>query len=214
MLKVFRGPSKEKDYLVFCDSFRKKNPSAQVLTLDADNPEFESVLGELVLSRDLFGTGVLCHGRRVLGATKLPEKDFENSAITFAFFEPEEKAKGKDVNKYDGPNLFVVADKLASKDKRAVWVEYQRLLLAGVNPEEVYFKLQWQVRAMLAARASGSPAEAGLKDYPFQKAKSAQTKFVGGELEKFSNELLMVWHLGHGGGRDFALELEQFVLNM
>ncbi|OHB17805.1 MAG: hypothetical protein A2749_00980 [Parcubacteria group bacterium RIFCSPHIGHO2_01_FULL_45_26] len=215
MLKVFKGPKGEESYVAFCDKFQKENPKIRAITLDAESPELEALLGELVASRDLFGAGVLCRGRRILTETKISEKELEKSATTFAFLEPEAKSKNSSRYKSNGPNLFVISDKLANKDKRGLWIEYERALLAGADAQDVYFTLQWQVRAMLATRVSKTYQEAGLKsEYPFNKSKRTLKNFKEGELENISNQLFEVWDTGHGGGQEFELALEQFILSV
>jgi hypothetical protein len=57
-----------------------------------------------------------------------------------------------------------------------------------------------------------SADEAGIKSYPYDKAKRALTLFKPKELENMSTNLLRVYHEGHGGVRDIDEGLEEWVL--
>lgn len=233
MLKVYVGPDTKKAeaaYLAQCQKLEKDNPGLKIIALDQEDLDPVFAVAECISSQDLFGAGILCRGRRVLGAlADIEPGDLAGSQTHFVFFEPELKAAElKSYKKYlescGTANVskkfdakggsFVITEKLLDKDKRALWVEYERQLFAGVDPEDLYFKLQWQTRSVLAARASKSAEEAGLHPFVYGKSKRAADKFAEGELEKMTNNLLTVWHMGHGGGQDFELSLENFILNM
>ncbi|HEY4504337.1 MAG TPA: hypothetical protein VJI73_01045 [Candidatus Paceibacterota bacterium] len=233
MLKIFAGSDidkAEKAYIAFCEKFKKENPNSKIILLDSESIEFEALVGECLTSRDLFGAGVFCRGRRILkGLENFAPESLLDSKTIFVFFEPDVKTidlvsykkfvecfeiKGYVQKKSTDINLFVISDKFAERNKRALWIEYEKALLRGADSENIYFNLQWQTRAMLAARVSASAEEAGLKQFPYDKSKRAQKKFKEGELEKLSNQLLNAWHAGHGGSQDFELELEQFILSV
>ncbi len=236
MLKIFTSTSAklaEGAYNKYLAEFATNHASSKRVLLDSDSEDLVATLRECLVSRDLFGGEVICFGRRVLGKLEdLTIEDLDKSATSYVFLEPEltaaEQKKHKDYleivvsNKPDdvSPSKkskispFAITEKFAMRDKRGTWVEYQRSLMAGVDPEDIYFKLQWQTRSLLAAKLSGTASEAGMKDYPYNKAKAALPKFKSGEVEKMSNQLLQVWHAGHGGGQEFPLALEQFILSV
>jgi hypothetical protein len=56
--------------------------------------------------------------------------------------------------------------------------------------------------------------EAGMKSYPFDKAKKSLRNFKSGELETLSRDLLRVYHDGHGGIKDIEIGLEEWVLGI
>ncbi len=65
----------------------------------------------------------------------------------------------------------------------------------------------------LAARTS-SPEEAGMKDFPYKKAKQSLSKFEKGEVDRLSRSLLELYHHGHQGLRDLDVALEEWVLTV
>lgn len=66
---------------------------------------------------------------------------------------------------------FAITDSLLKKDKLALFVELEHARLSGERAEEVVGVLFWAAKSMALAGSAKSAAEAGLKPYPYQKAK-------------------------------------------
>lgn len=111
-------------------------------------------------------------------------------------------------------NAFGMADSLARKDKKTLWLQLQDARQAGLSPEEIIGTLWWQLKSMRLAKNTSTAAEAGMKDFPYNKAKRALSSFKEGELEETSRNLLTVYHDGHLGVADIDLALERFVLTI
>ncbi len=110
-------------------------------------------------------------------------------------------------------NVFSLADALARKDKKSLWILLTRAQHAGLAPEEIVGTLFWQLKALRLARVTKSAAEAGLKDFVYSKAKRASQTFTSEELQKLSHDLVTVYHEGHLG-TDMRLALERWVLTI
>ena len=111
-------------------------------------------------------------------------------------------------------NVFLLVDALAEKDKRRLWVLLQEARLNGSRAEEVVGILWWQLKSLRLASLTNSAGEAGMKDFPYNKAKRALNKFSDGELNKLSQSLLELYHDGHAGMNDMDLALEEWVLEL
>jgi DNA polymerase III delta subunit len=111
-------------------------------------------------------------------------------------------------------NAFAMADSLAQKNKRMLWVQLQEAVRAGLSSEEIIGTLWWQLKSLRLAAITNSAAEAGMKDFPYNKAKRSLANFRAGELEKLSENLLALYHDGHGGRVDIDLALERWVLTL
>ncbi|MCA9355100.1 hypothetical protein KC865_00930 [Candidatus Kaiserbacteria bacterium] len=111
-------------------------------------------------------------------------------------------------------NTFAMAEALAGKDKRKLWVLLQEARLNGLRDEEVIGMLWWQLKSLRLASLTNSADEAGMKDFPYNKAKRALVKFSDGEISRLSQSLLEVYHDGHAGLRDIDLALEEWVLKL
>lgn len=109
-------------------------------------------------------------------------------------------------------NVWALADALSSRDKKSLWVLLMDAKRAGLSAEEIIGTLWWQLKSLRLAALTASAAEAGMKDFPYNKAKRALRNFKDGELEILSASLLKVYHDGHGGVRDIDEGLEEWVL--
>ncbi|MCD5381605.1 MAG: hypothetical protein LR008_03460 [Candidatus Pacebacteria bacterium] len=118
------------------------------------------------------------------------------------------------VDKSERFNAFSMAEALASKDKRRLWVLLQEAKLEGLREEEVVGMLWWQLKSLKLAALTKTADEAGMKDFPYNKAKRALAKFQAGEVDKLSQSLLELYHEGHAGVRDMDSSLEQWVLGV
>jgi len=109
-------------------------------------------------------------------------------------------------------NTFAMADALASKDRRQLWVLLQGAKTEGLAAEEIIGMLWWQLKALRLADVTSNAADAGMKDFPYNKAKRSLSKFTPGEVTTLSQSLIELYHAGHAGVRDIDLALEQWVL--
>lgn len=154
-------------------------------------------------------------------------KEMSESPNTFIILEeallaPAKKSYGKwaaateefTAQKNERFNTFAMAEALATKDKRQLWVLLQTARNAGLREEEIIGMLWWQLKSLRLAALTGSAAEAGMKDFPYNKAKRALGAFAAGEVVALSQSLLELYHAGHAGQRDMDIALEQWVLTL
>ncbi len=166
-----------------------------------DEDMYEATLAHLEAFRDSAHTFII-----IEGALLAPEKKkFEKYAEKLV------EIKGVAGERF---NAFSLADALAEKDKKRLWLLLQDAKEAGLSPEEIIGTLWWQIKAMRLAGGTNSAAEAGMKDWPYNKAKRSLIKFKSGEIEQLGRSLLSVYHDGHAGQRDIDLALEKWVLEV
>lgn len=130
-------------------------------------------------------------------------KKFEKFAVTL------EESKREAAARFD---VFRMAEAVSKRDKKSLWVLLQEAKRAGLAAEEIIGTLWWQLKSLRLAAVTKSADEAGMKSYPYDKAKRALSLFKPGELEATSANLLRVYHDGHGGVRDIDEGLEEWVL--
>ncbi len=173
-----------------------------VLDTPAANEEFkgelESILPELAASINTF---VILEGALLAPVKKRYEKYAAES-------------KEFSVKKQEKANPFAIAESLAQKDKRQLWVLLQEAKLAGRREEEIIGLLWWQLKSLRLAMKTTSAAAAGMSEFPYSKAKRALSKFAEGEVERLSQSLLELYHDGHAGARELDLALEEWVLKV
>lgn len=109
-------------------------------------------------------------------------------------------------------DVFKMAEALSKRDKKSLWVLLQEAKRAGLSAEEIVGTLWWQLKTLRLAALTKSADEAGMKEFPYSKAKRALGGFKPGELDTISANLLRVYHDGHGGVRDINEGLEEWVL--
>jgi len=111
-------------------------------------------------------------------------------------------------------NVFALAESLAAKNKKQLWLQLQQATRAGLSAEEIIGTLWWQLKSLRLAALTPSAEAAGMKDYPYNKSKHALRNFKPGELETISMSLLAVYHDGHAGKRDIDAALEKWMLTL
>lgn len=152
---------------------------------------------------------------------------FKESSNTFVIIEtallaPAKKVFGKYADSIEEVssvaaerfNAFAMADSLSQKDKKTLWLQLQDAKKAGLSAEEIIGTLWWQLKTLRLSALTKSAEEAGMKDYPYNKAKRSLKNFKDGELESLSQRLLALYHDGHLGKRDIDLSLEKWVLTL
>jgi DNA polymerase III delta subunit len=154
-------------------------------------------------------------------------KEMSESVNTFIILEEAllaqaKKSYGKfatSVEEFTAPknerfNTFAMAEALAQKNKRQLWVLLQDARQAGLREEEIIGMLWWQLKSLRLAAVTNSADEAGMKDFPYNKSKRALSTFAPGEVVALSQSLLELYHAGHSGQRDMDIALEQWVLSL
>lgn len=111
-------------------------------------------------------------------------------------------------------NTFALADALVKRDRRTLWLLLNEARAAGLRDEELIGILWWQLKALRLASTTRTAKEAGMKDFPYNKAKRSLQKFNDEDLKRITHELLQLYHDGHSGVRDLDLTLEKWTLSV
>lgn len=235
MLKVFYGNDVigvREAASIYLTELRAEDDELDVGRLEAENYE-PGKLASLSETMPLFG------GSKVyIIDTPSQQADFWNEVLaevetldksqhTFILIEGNILAADKKkINKFasdltefkaetkKGFDAFKMAEALALKDKKLLWLLLQESFASGMSAEEIIGILWWQLKTLRLAALTKSATEAGVKDYPYNKAKRSLSNFKSGEIEKVSLALLRLYHEGHSGKRDIDLALEQWALRI
>jgi len=111
-------------------------------------------------------------------------------------------------------NIFSITEALSLRDKRNAWTLYQKALGAGLVPEEVFWKMVWQVKSLMLASRTKTAEEAGMKPYPYSKAKSTLRNWQEGELEDLSRKLVVGYHACRLGEEEMETLIEKILLSL
>lgn len=129
--------------------------------------------------------------------------------------------KGIKIEKFDAPeaaaelpppNVFALADAVSAGDRKKAWILYRQLIMSGASPEEVHGALAWAVRGIVLATKTKSADEAGMKSFPYAKAKQATLRIKPAEAEAMSAELVAIYHQARSGRGSLEDLLEVFLL--
>lgn len=175
---------------------------AYILDTPSNDTEFETEVTENLAEFEVSPHVFVVLESRLLAAAK---KKYERHATVVEEYVAE---------KIEQFNAFALAEAVAKRDKKGLWVLLQEAKMAGLRAEEIIGMLWWQLKTLRLAAMTDSSAEAGLKDYPYKKAKGALRHFKSGEVESLSNSLLTLYHDGHQGKADMELKLEEWALSL
>lgn len=219
---------------VTIESLLARQPNASRFKLDSDHwsdAEFQELLG----GQGLFSERYIVELRRVFEREEITDtvlrslKELAESPNVFMWVEPAVSAahlkkiethaakvqEFKEVVRGAKPeyNLFPLADALGERDKKRLWVGYiDALNHAAV--EEIHGVLFWQVKSMLLATRAKDADDAGMKAFPFGKAKRFAKNYSYDELVQLSSRMLNVSHEARRGAHDFSIALERLLLEV
>ena len=111
-------------------------------------------------------------------------------------------------------NIFSLTDAFGRRDKKNLWVLFQKAVASGAVPEEIHGILFWQLKSMLVAAHSTSSGQAGVAPFVFTKAKSFLKNYTDEELKKLSSKFVTLYHDAHRGIHDFEIALERLILTL
>jgi DNA polymerase III delta subunit len=107
-----------------------------------------------------------------------------------------------------------LAEALGKRDRKNLWVLYRRALLEDISPEEIHGTLFWQAKSIILARVAKSAKEAGIKDFPFSRAKTYANNFSEKESGELLSRLINISHDSRRGLSDISLALEELTLTV
>lgn len=108
-------------------------------------------------------------------------------------------------------SVFALGDALLYRDKKLLWVLYQKALRAGLSAEELCGTLFWTLKTALLV--SGGYTE-GLHPFVVRKTQTALRNFAPGGLTQVSYRLLTDYHRARRGGAPLEALLEKFMLEV
>jgi DNA polymerase III delta subunit len=111
-------------------------------------------------------------------------------------------------------NIFRFTDAIGARNKRQAWILYEEALAAGISPEEIFWKVVWQVKTMLLVLRTSSAEEAGMKTFPYNKAKNFIKNFQVSELKDLSTFLVVGYHETRRGRGEMETLIEKFILGL
>ena len=216
-------------------ALQKKQPDADLIEIDDTEKDLDSALASLSGAVGMFFSKSLVWIHNVL-----PNKDNEaaikrnlstlaESESVFIFSEPNlPKSIQNNLQKLsvtihdyslstkskkDDFNVFALAKSLIKYDRKALWVGLQDAKRSGVEAENIYGVLWWQVKTIIQAKSATSAAEAGLKPYSYKQAMAARLSVT--DAKDMAIKLISAQYKAKiDPGLGLWVELEDFALSI
>ncbi len=117
---------------------------------------------------------------------------------------------------------FALADALLSGKKGEAWLVYQREILRGAEPEDLFWKAWWQIKTLLTvfvmSQEGFSEPEiaelAGINPYPVKKSLRAVKFFKKGEIENLTRQMILSFHESRRGKTALNIAFERILLKL
>lgn len=109
-------------------------------------------------------------------------------------------------------NMFSFTDAFSAKNKKDLWVLYQKAIREGIVDQEIISMLLWQIRILLIVLHE-SEKDAGLKPFIVTKAKKTLHLFSQSSLEGYMKDLVSMYHDARRGN-DLSIQFERFILSL
>ena len=111
-------------------------------------------------------------------------------------------------------NIFGIPDAFGRREKKDLWILYQKACQRNIATEEIHGLIFWQLKNMMIVNQLKTPASSGLKPFVFQKAVSFSKNYSEEELRAMSSRLVDMYHDSRRGLTDFEVALEEFILTV
>lgn len=222
-------------------SFKTKHPEAEEFTLTGERfnqADFEQltlgqtlfakkylvVVDELTVSGDFANTikewqmmhespniFIVFEGK--LDKALLKKLDKLESKITVFDLPEKSGSKSTGAREYSGYNIFALTDYFGARDRKKLWIEYQKALRADIPAEEIFWKIFWQVKNLLFVVRVGK-APKGTHPFVADKTARAAKNFTETELVSLSSQLSSIYHLARRGQEGVDSQIEKLILSI
>ena len=142
---------------------------------------------------------------------KIELKKFEKYAEKIQRFEND---GGRTSVRKEKFNIFALTDALGRRDRKGLWVLYQKAKMNNVSDEEIHGILFWQIKNMLLSSDAEDARDVGLNDFVFRKSLGFIKNYSYDELKKLLSALVSLYHDTRKGIHKMDTALERFILNI
>jgi hypothetical protein len=123
----------------------------------------------------------------------LEKKALKDTVNRFAKYSEEMKEFALPKGAAEKANVFAITYPLERRDKKNMWLEFQKLQRTETSPEALSGILFWKIKSMILAGRSA--------------------KWTENELKNLSSKLVSLHHDAHRGLIDFETGLEKFIID-
>lgn len=114
-------------------------------------------------------------------------------------------------------NNFAIADAIGAKDKKNVWVEFEKARRGERAMEELHGTIFWAFKSIYICKTMEreEAIASGMKDFTFRTYKNYAKNYLAEDLEKKLTQLKEIYHdARRSGGGELDILLERFLLSI
>lgn len=112
-------------------------------------------------------------------------------------------------------NTFTLTDALGERDVKKLWTLFREAKQHSVSDEEIHGILFWMLKSLVLVMSAQTAADAGMKPYPFNKAKGFAKNFGNtDELKALLMQFALMPQHARRRGTLLEIELERFILSL
>ncbi len=222
---------KQKDII---NSLKKKRPGSEVFFVNEETFD-KGKMEELLYGRGLFDEKYITVLKNLLKNDDSQKyilsnlKNLKESPHVFILVEESvTKALLKKISEYSyivedislkktiekDFNIFSFTDAVGERDKLKAWIILNEGLMYGKDIENFYNLFFWLIKGIKAAQIFSSFTDAGMKPYPYNKARLYSKNYTPQELEKISLELLNAPQKERKGITSLRSSVERLILDL
>lgn len=110
---------------------------------------------------------------------------------------------------------FALQDAIGERNIKKIWIEYEKLRLAGIEAERLIHNIVSKVKDMLAISLGANKEDLGIKnDYPYNKSKRDLKNWEKEELKNLFTKLIEIYHHSRMGGDELDIAIEKTILGI
>ena len=111
-------------------------------------------------------------------------------------------------------NIFSLGDALGERNKKELWVLYQKAVASELSSEEISGTLFWSIKNMALMKQAGAQGDCGLNPFVAKKTRTFASHYTKEEIILLSRKIRTLYHEAHRGGEPMDIALERFILNL
>jgi len=114
-----------------------------------------------------------------------------------------------------GYNPFSLQDAVGEKNVKKTWIEYEKLRFAGIEAEELVYKIVSKTRDMLAISEGASKEDLNVKDRTYNESKKDTKNWKEEDLKNFYTKLTEIYHRSRmESNEELDIALEKILLSI
>ena len=114
----------------------------------------------------------------------------------------------------DNFNMFSLTDALGERNRKKLWLLFQKGILLGIPAEEMLGLVFWQAKNLQIVKKSKSAGEANMKPFVFQKSRGYSNNYSEEETRNLLFKIVDIYHRARRGQYNLEESVEKLTLSI